>query len=84
VQPRARGEFGNLLRVSKTRDHWELSSNASGATSRVRFNTQRDEAANSRSPLELKRGVPRERLFGSIAAWLNNYLRRGVFTAHQL
>ncbi len=25
VQPRARGEFGNLARISKTRDHWELS-----------------------------------------------------------
>ena len=47
VQPQARGEFGNLLRVSKTRDQWELSTEARGMTSRVRFNTQRDEAANS-------------------------------------
>ncbi|MGH6813269.1 MAG: nucleoside triphosphate pyrophosphohydrolase [Methylocella sp.] len=77
VQPQARGEFGNLLRVSKTRDHWELSSVAPEATSRIRFNTQRDEAANPRSSLEFKRGVPPERLFGSIAAWLNNNLLRG-------
>jgi hypothetical protein len=41
------------------------------------FNTQRDEAANSEIPLEIKPGVPRERLFGSVAAWLNNYLLRG-------
>jgi hypothetical protein len=77
VNPRARGEFGNLLRVSKTRDHWELSVDASGTTSRISFNTQRDEAANPRIPLEFKPKVPRERLFGSIAAWLNNYLLRG-------
>jgi hypothetical protein len=38
VQPRARGEFGNLMRVSKTRDQWELSSESAGTTSRVRFN----------------------------------------------
>lgn len=78
IQPRGRGEFGNLLRISKTRDHWELSSaDTAERTSRIRFNTQRDEAADPRSPLEIKRGVPRERLFGSIAAWLNNYLLRG-------
>jgi predicted house-cleaning noncanonical NTP pyrophosphatase (MazG superfamily) len=77
VKHRARGEFGNLLRVSKTRDHWELSVDAAGTTSRISFNTQRDEAANPSIPLESKPRVPRERLFGSIAAWLNNYLLRG-------
>jgi predicted house-cleaning noncanonical NTP pyrophosphatase (MazG superfamily) len=77
VQPRTRGEFGNLLRISKTRDQWELSSETAGTTSRIRFNTQRDEAANPRSHLEIKAGVTSERLFGSIAAWLNNYLLRG-------
>jgi predicted house-cleaning noncanonical NTP pyrophosphatase (MazG superfamily) len=77
VPPRARGEFGNLMRVSKTRDHWELSSESAGTTSRVRFNTQRDSAANSRNRLQLKSGVSRERLFGSVASWLNNHLLRG-------
>jgi predicted house-cleaning noncanonical NTP pyrophosphatase (MazG superfamily) len=77
VGPRARGEFGNLLRVSKTRDHWELSSESSGAISRIRFNAQRDEAANAHSPLQVMPGVSRARLFGSIAAWLNSYLLRG-------
>ncbi len=77
VHPEARGEFGNLLRVSKTRDHWELSVDAVETTSRIRFNTQRDQAANPHAALENKSGVPRERLFGSIAAWLNNFLLRG-------
>ncbi|MER9442777.1 nucleoside triphosphate pyrophosphohydrolase [Mesorhizobium sp. M0340] len=77
VQPRARGEFGNLLRVSKTRDHWELSSEIAGTTSRIRFNAQRDEAANPASALEIRSGVPPERVFGSVAAYLNNYLFRG-------
>jgi len=77
IEPLARGEFGNLLRVSKTRDHWELcTSDAKGDyTSRVRLNAQRDEAANQGTPIELKN--PRERLFGSLGAWLNNQLLRG-------
>ena len=78
VQPRVLGEFGNLLRVSKTWDHWELSSENAGTTSRIRFNTQRDVAANPDIPLEIKSGVPPERMFGSVAAWLNNYLLRGL------
>jgi predicted house-cleaning noncanonical NTP pyrophosphatase (MazG superfamily) len=78
IRPAARGEFGNLLRVSKTRDHWELSIDVpGGTTSRSRFNTQRDEAALPSAPLEIKRRITRERLFGTIAAWLNNYLLRG-------
>jgi predicted house-cleaning noncanonical NTP pyrophosphatase (MazG superfamily) len=78
VTPRSRGEFGNLLRVSKTRDHWELTTEtADGATSRIRFNTQRDEAASPAKALEIKAGQARERLFGSAAAWLNNNLLRG-------
>lgn len=75
VKPLARGEFGNLLRISKTRDHWELSTEAGEGTSRVRLNTQRDEAASQDAPLRNK--APRERLFGSVAAWLNNDLLRG-------
>lgn len=78
VKSRSRGEFGNLLRVSKTRDHWELSTvESDGPTSRKRFNTQRDEAAPTETALEITSGVAQERLFGSIAAWLNSYLLRG-------
>jgi predicted house-cleaning noncanonical NTP pyrophosphatase (MazG superfamily) len=75
VKPLAQGQFGNLLRISKTRDHWELSTDFGEATSRVRLNTQRDEAASQGAPLRNK--PPRERLFGSVAAWLNNNLLRG-------
>jgi predicted house-cleaning noncanonical NTP pyrophosphatase (MazG superfamily) len=77
-QPRSRGEFGNLLRISKTRDQWELSTESQDmVTSRVRFNTQRDEAAIPQNPLRIRAGLPPERLFGSVAAWLNNELMRG-------
>ncbi len=65
------------MRVSKTKDHWELSSETNGATSRSRFNTQRDEAANENAALRIKSGTPRERVFGPVAAWLNNNLLRG-------
>ena len=75
VKPGAQGEFGNLLRISKTRDHWELSTAAGAATSKTRFNTQRDEAADPYAPLRNR--PPRQRLFGSVAAWLNNNLLRG-------
>jgi predicted house-cleaning noncanonical NTP pyrophosphatase (MazG superfamily) len=77
VEPRARGELGNLMRVSKTKDHWELSSEAAGAIQKVRFNAQRDEAADANAPLAVRSGVQRERLFGSIASWVNNELLRG-------
>jgi len=77
IQPRLYGEFGNLLRVSKTRDHWELSSTTSGIIKTNRFNTQRDESASPHEPLKIKSSHSRERQFGSIAAWLNNYLLRG-------
>lgn len=78
VSSPTRGQFGNLLRISKTRDHWELSTESSdGGTSRARINTQRDEAASPAHELALKPGLVRERLFGSIGAWLNNSLTRG-------
>ncbi len=78
VKPKSRGEFGNLQRLSKTRDHWELSSIASNdVTTRDRFNTQRDEAASDRAILAVRSGQSRERQFGSIAAWLNNVLLQG-------
>ncbi|MBL8550448.1 MAG: nucleoside triphosphate pyrophosphohydrolase [Hyphomonadaceae bacterium] len=78
VEPKSRGEFGNLLRVSKTRDHWELSAtSAEGLSARTRFNAQRDRAAREDVPIRIQSGVSRERLFASLAAWLNNELLRG-------
>ncbi len=77
IKPRARGEFGNLLRISKTRDHWELSTETGEVRSTIKFNTQRDEAAPSDAPLRNRPSISRERLFGSVAAWLNNHLLRG-------
>jgi predicted house-cleaning noncanonical NTP pyrophosphatase (MazG superfamily) len=47
-------------------------------TTSVRFNTQRDQAADPYSPIEIKAGVPQERLVGPVCAWLNNELLRGV------
>ena len=77
-EPVQRGEFGNLLRISKTRDHWEISREESdGTTTRQRINTQRDRAASPSQHLEVRRGLTRERLFGSIGAWLNNELLLG-------
>jgi predicted house-cleaning noncanonical NTP pyrophosphatase (MazG superfamily) len=78
IEPKQRGEFGNLLRVSKTRDQWELTTFAAeGAVTTTRHNTQRDISANPNDELSAKPRLPRERLFGSIAAWLNNVLLRG-------
>lgn len=77
VKPLACGEFGNLLRISKTRDHWELSTEAGGLRLTTTLNTQRDEAAPSDAPLRNRPSVSRARLFGSVAAWLNNNLLRG-------
>ena len=77
-EPVQRGEFGNLLRISKTRDHWEISTEeGDGTTTRQRINTQRDRAAPPTQHLEVRRGLSRERLFASIGAWLNNELLLG-------
>lgn len=78
VRPVSQGEFGNLLRISKTRDHWEVSDvEVGGATIRRRLNSQRDRAADPETPLQVRSGVARERLFGGIGAWLNNELLLG-------
>jgi hypothetical protein len=78
IQPALRGEFGNLLRISKTRDHWEVSSlDQTGPITRIRLNSQRDQAADPEAALTVRAGRARERLFGSIGAWLNNELLRG-------
>jgi predicted house-cleaning noncanonical NTP pyrophosphatase (MazG superfamily) len=73
------GEFGNLVRVSKTRDHWEVSSisDSTGAHS-TSLNTQRDIAANPALPLAGHINPSNVRSFGSIAAWINNELLLGV------
>lgn len=79
VAPSMQGEFGNLLRVSKTRDHWELSTKgADGGHFHRRLNAQRDPAADQQRPLRQTVGRGTSRLFGSIAAWLNNELLVGV------
>jgi predicted house-cleaning noncanonical NTP pyrophosphatase (MazG superfamily) len=78
VQELTRGEFGNLLRVSKTRDQWELCTYSNdGSAIRDRLNSQRDEAADSNRELEIRAGVDKERAFGAIGAWLNNEFFRG-------
>jgi hypothetical protein len=47
LRPLAQGEFGNLQRVSKTRDQWEVATREpDGATTRLRLNSQRDPAAD--------------------------------------
>jgi predicted house-cleaning noncanonical NTP pyrophosphatase (MazG superfamily) len=78
VDAAMRGEFGNLLRISKTRDQWELNQvDRDGSPSRNRLNSQRDSAADPNHPIRVRAGMTTERLFGSIAAWLNNELIRG-------
>ena len=81
IAPVRQGEFGNLLRISRTRDHWEISTVDRNELKTVqRLNCQRDSAANALAPLLLSSGLSRQRLFGSIAAWLNNDLLLGERT----
>ncbi|MDX8477011.1 nucleoside triphosphate pyrophosphohydrolase [Mesorhizobium sp. VK24D] len=80
VEPDEAGEFGNLQRVSKTRDHWELGVRSGELVQTDRYNSQRDTAPAISEPLTAKAGRSRERLFGSISAWINNELLRGVRT----
>lgn len=78
IRPVAQGEFGNLQRISKSRDQWEIAiREAVGLTSRQRLNSQRDQAAEPDEPLAVRSGVSRERLFGAVGAWLNNELLLG-------
>ena len=78
-KPLFTGEFGNLLRISKTRDHWEINaiSGASGAH-QTSLNTQRDIAADPTQRLAGQINPSNARSFGSIAAWINNELLLGV------
>lgn len=78
VRPASQGEFGNLQRISKTRDHWEIATHETeDLTARIRLNSQRDSAADPEQPLAVRVGLARERLFGAIGAWLNNELLLG-------
>ena len=73
------GEFGNLVRVSKTRDHWEVSSISEATGAHITsLNTQRDIAADPALPLAGHINPTNVRSFGSIAAWINNELLLGV------
>lgn len=78
VAPEEQGEFGNLSRVSKTRDHWQYSVFGNDAVlQNQRYNSQRDVAPSADQPLLARPRLPKERLFGSIGAWINNDLLRG-------
>lgn len=78
IRPASQGEFGNLQRISKTRDHWEIATRENaGLTSKQRLNSQRDQAAHPTKALAVRAGLSRERLFGAIGAWLNNELLLG-------
>lgn len=78
VRPASQGEFGNLQRISKTRDQWEIATHETeDLTARMRLNSQRDSAADPEQPLAVRAGLARERLFGAIGAWLNNELLLG-------
>lgn len=78
IRPTSQGEFGNLQRISKTRDHWEVSTvDNEGTTTRLRLNSQRDRATDPDSPLVVRSGLARERFFGGIGAWMNNDLLLG-------
>jgi predicted house-cleaning noncanonical NTP pyrophosphatase (MazG superfamily) len=73
------GEFGNLLRISKTRDHWEINAiSESAGAHRTSINTQRDVAADPTQALAGNINPTIARSFGSIAAWINNELLLGV------
>lgn len=78
VKPASQGEFGNLQRISKTRDQWEIGTReGADLTARLRLNSQRDSAADPAQSLAVRSGLARERLFGAIGAWLNNELLIG-------
>lgn len=79
LQPQFNGEFGNLLRVSKTRDHWQVSSvSSSGVETEGRLNSQRDISADDSHDLSRYIRPNDPRSFGSIAAWINSVLLQQV------
>ena len=80
LEPKQCGEFGNLLKISKTRDHWQLTTHNAGITTPSRLNSQRDAAAPEQAALSVRSKLSAERLFASVAAWINNTLIRGAAT----
>lgn len=80
LEPKQRGEFGNLLRISRTRDQWEITTHEQDHATSLRLNVQRDAAASASAPLMARARLSLERLFGSIGAWVNNELLRGRST----
>jgi predicted house-cleaning noncanonical NTP pyrophosphatase (MazG superfamily) len=79
INVRAQGEFGNILRVAKSREHWQLTwSGGSADRQTIRFNSQRDIAAAEDRPLPVESGKRPTRLFASVGAWFNNVLVRGT------
>jgi predicted house-cleaning noncanonical NTP pyrophosphatase (MazG superfamily) len=80
LEPKQRGEFGNLLRISRTRDQWEITTHEQDRATSLRINVQRDAAASAARPLTARPRLSFERLFGSIGAWVNNELLRGKST----
>jgi predicted house-cleaning noncanonical NTP pyrophosphatase (MazG superfamily) len=80
LDPKQRGEFGNLQRISRTRDQWEITTQEQDRATSLRLNVQRDVAASANAPLMARARLPLERLFGSIGAWVNNELLRGQAT----
>ena len=80
LEPKQRGEFGNLLRISRTRDQWEITTHEQDHATSLRLNVQRDAAASAGVPLTARPRLSLERLFGSIGAWVNNELLRGKST----
>jgi predicted house-cleaning noncanonical NTP pyrophosphatase (MazG superfamily) len=80
LEPKQRGEFGNLLRISRTRDQWQITTHEQDHATSLRLNVQRDAAASAGAPLTARARLSLERLFGSIGAWVNNELLRGQST----
>lgn len=80
LEPKQRGEFGNLLRISRTRDQWEITTHEQDHATSLRLNVQRDAAAFAGAALTARPRLSLERLFGSIGAWVNNELLRGKST----
>ena len=80
LAPKQRGEFGNLLRISRTRDQWEITTHEQDHATSLRLNVQRDAAASAAAPLAARARLSLERLFGSIGAWVNNELLRAQST----
>jgi hypothetical protein len=78
LDSKKRGEFGNLLRISRTRDQWEITTQEEDHATSLRLNVQRDAAALAGIPLMARPRLSLERLFGSIGAWVNSELLRGT------